>query len=276
MAETALSEVKEAEATGTIAEIFADIRCSLRVPMVNLIFRHMAAVPGCLEWVWGSIGPLYVSGQISSSADALFAERKTLTLGLSIDQLAAWSVDVTAVRATCDAYGRANPANLLGLIALQFIMNESSLARARRKPARGLPAKPPVCDFTPLPPMGEIAKLNEETKSALMTLTKQLHGDDGRVIPSFYRHFTAWPALLTGLAAQLQPLIDNGALIDAAAALNRDAHGYGRVLYLDSPVTRLEPPSDAVLATLTELIDLFPPNICKMTLIARALGAVLA
>ncbi len=275
MAETALSEVKEADATGVIAEIYADIRHALRVPMVNLIFRHMATVPGCLEWVWGTLGPIYTTGQVITAAETLLADRKPLPLHFSASEIASWNIDTAAVARTCESYGRANPVNLLGLKALQFIMVESAQARARRKPARGQPLKAPAVELPLLPPMADMATLTGEVKTTLLALTQQLHGHDGRVIPSFYRHFTAWPGLLAGLRTQLQPLIDSGSLMEAADALNRNAHGAARMLYLDSPVTRIEPPSDAVLASLTELIDLFPPKICKMTLIARALGAAI-
>jgi hypothetical protein len=122
--------------------------------------------------------------------------------------------------------------------------------------------------------MADLSSLSEETKSLLTALTTQLHGADSRVIPSFYRHFTAWPKLLTGLHGALQPLIDDGSLNAAAEALNRDAHGFARVLYLDCQMTQLGAPSEAALTTLKELLELFPANICKMALIARALGEV--
>jgi len=267
-----LSEVKEADATGAIAEIYADIRNALRVPMVNLIFRHMATVPGCLEWVWGNIGPAYASGQATALAETLLGLQPALPVMIPGD---AWGAERAAVAATCAAYARANPANLLGLKALQFIMAETGQARARRKPQRGLPVRPTAVEIAPLPPMADPSALNDESKKLLAALTAQLHGNDGRVIPSFYRHFTAWPGLLSGLHGALAPLIADGALNEAAAALNRDAHGFARVLYLDCPATRLAPPPEAALATLNELLELFPPNICKMTLIARVLGQAL-
>jgi hypothetical protein len=266
-----LGEIKEADATGAIAEIYADIRNSLRVPMVNLIFRHMATIPDCLEWAWRNIGPVYASGQVVAAAEKLLAEQPLLSLHVPPD---VWGADHKAVGATCAAYARANPANLLALKALQFILAESGQGRARRKPLRGLPPRPAAVELAPLPPMADLASLNDETKKTLAALTAQLHGPDGRVIPSFYRHFTAWPKLLSGVHDALQPLIDDGTLNAAAAALNRDAHGYARVLYLDCPATRGGPPSEAALNTLGELLELFPPNICKLTLIARALGVV--
>jgi hypothetical protein len=279
MAEVALAEIKETEATGAVAEIYADLRHALRVPMVNLIFRHMATVPGCLEWVWGNIGPLYATGRIVESAAALMADQPPLPVRLVRAELIACGLNAAAldgVLATAEAYGRANPANLLGLMALHFILDETPTARARRKPQRGLPPRPAAVELPTLPPMAEPGALPPETRELLLRLATQLHGPVPRIIPSFYRHFAAWPGLLALLAERLAPVIDSGALDEAARALGRDAHGVARVLYLDCPMTRREPPSDAALATLKDLIELFPPNICKMTLIARAVEAALA
>ena len=36
-----------------------DIRDVLRVPGVNLIYRHFATVPGCLPWVWSHLKDLF-------------------------------------------------------------------------------------------------------------------------------------------------------------------------------------------------------------------------
>jgi hypothetical protein len=43
--------ISEELATGATAEIFADIRHTLDVEMVNLIWRHLATIPGSLAWV---------------------------------------------------------------------------------------------------------------------------------------------------------------------------------------------------------------------------------
>ena len=54
-----VSAIREDEATETIASIFADIRETLNVEVVNLVWRHLATMPGALEWVWGTLKPLY-------------------------------------------------------------------------------------------------------------------------------------------------------------------------------------------------------------------------
>ena len=48
--------VTEAAAIGDIAEIFADIRRVLGVGVVNLIWRHLATIPGALPWAWEQCG----------------------------------------------------------------------------------------------------------------------------------------------------------------------------------------------------------------------------
>ena len=60
--------IREADATGETAEIFADIRQVYRVGVVNLIWRHLATFPGALAWVWGAVRPLYCDGTIAQAA----------------------------------------------------------------------------------------------------------------------------------------------------------------------------------------------------------------
>jgi hypothetical protein len=275
MAAPPLAEIKESEAVGAVAEIYADFRHALGVPMVNLIFRHMATVPGCLEWAWAHIGPAYVSGAAIAAAQRLMDGVADIDLALDAGALAAAGVDEAAraeIGATCAAYARANPVNLIGLKALRFVLEETPEARARRKPQRGLIPRPAPARLAALPPMVDMASAPDDTRERLHRLARQLHGADGPVIPSFYRHFGAWPAVLDLLHARLAPVIAAGRLTDLALALERDAHGPARLMYFDCPAPRLPPPSPEVVDTLKELIDRFPTNICKMTLVARAVG----
>ena len=76
--------IAEADATGEIAALYADIRATLGVPVVNLIWRHLATFPGGLSWAWRSLKPLYASGAIAAEAAALRA-------GLSVPALAGLS-----------------------------------------------------------------------------------------------------------------------------------------------------------------------------------------
>jgi hypothetical protein len=50
-----LPEIREEDAPAGIRRIFTDIKRASGTPLVNLIFRHLATIPGGLEWVWGCI-----------------------------------------------------------------------------------------------------------------------------------------------------------------------------------------------------------------------------
>ncbi len=61
--------IREEDATGDVAAIFGDLRATLGIPLVNLIWRHLATIPGGLAWVWTLVKPL------SGTASALIATR---------------------------------------------------------------------------------------------------------------------------------------------------------------------------------------------------------
>ena len=63
-----LPELSERDATGEKAAIYAEMRRLGGVPMVALIFRHLATLPGALEWAWTAIGPAWRTGQLQETA----------------------------------------------------------------------------------------------------------------------------------------------------------------------------------------------------------------
>ena len=49
-----LHEIKEEDAEGNMVYIYSDLRKSLNIEVVNTIWRYLATIDGCLEWVWSS------------------------------------------------------------------------------------------------------------------------------------------------------------------------------------------------------------------------------
>ena len=47
--------VAEASALGETAELFADIRATVGVRVVNLVWRHLAIFDGALPWAWATV-----------------------------------------------------------------------------------------------------------------------------------------------------------------------------------------------------------------------------
>ena len=66
-----LPSIAEADAEGEIAALYADIRLTLNMSFVNLVWRALAAVPGGLGWTWATMKPIYQSGVAYSEARAL-------------------------------------------------------------------------------------------------------------------------------------------------------------------------------------------------------------
>ena len=50
-----LSAISEADATGETAKIFADIRATMKLPMLTSIWRTLAGVPDGLQATWKAI-----------------------------------------------------------------------------------------------------------------------------------------------------------------------------------------------------------------------------
>src|SRR5260370_4397417 len=116
--------ISESEATGLIAEIYADIRCVYRVGVVNLIWRHLATIAGGLPWAWSTIRPLYVNGTVGREAAALRA-------ALSLPELPPWPTaalmsaglqdeDIAGIRTVLASYDRTNAMALIAFLAVQF------------------------------------------------------------------------------------------------------------------------------------------------------------
>lgn len=245
--------ITEAEATGDIAAIYADIRATLGVPVVNLIWRYLATMPGALAWTWGSLRPLYASGQVASAAAHLQGALDLPDLPpWPASALAAAGLDAaacTSIRQMLATYDRGNSLNLVALSAFR------AHARGEADPTP-LPATAPgtgiEASLPPLIPIGEMAP-------ALADLVHRLNaiGDpEQRVLASLYRHLAHWPPFLALAWTRLAPLDAAGAVGPMIARNRETARGIGRRLAAAIPArdVHLDP---AVRAEAEAAVDLF-------------------
>ncbi|MBT6830354.1 MAG: hypothetical protein HOA58_12620, partial [Rhodospirillaceae bacterium] len=63
-----LPELLEQDAGSGIKAIYDEIKACCRVPMVALIYRHLATHDGVLEWSWRVLAPAMRSGALSAAA----------------------------------------------------------------------------------------------------------------------------------------------------------------------------------------------------------------
>lgn len=210
----ALVEIHEAEASGEIAIIYAELREALGVPLVNLIWRHFAALPGVLPELWAMVRPV---AKAQDLRDGVTAMKRSLarTMDARLPELPRLSPEQAAVVAI---YNRGNCSNLQLLTAMRRAM--------AGEPAGGAPSLPQAPGLHPLPPVPPMPRLEALDPEALRLVRAlaALHGEEGAAaIPSLYRHLALWPELLPGLHAALAEAAGSGLIQQGRQALIAEA-----------------------------------------------------
>mgnify|MGYP001290636923 CR=1 FL=1 len=219
-----VAAIREQDATGEIAALFDDIRRTLGVPVVNLVWRHLATIPGGLPWAWARVRPLYRSGVIAAEAQALHA-------ALDLPGLPVWPAaalraaglapaDERGVRTVLDAYNRSNGMNLIALSALLLELDGAGATGAAPAPSPA-PAAPQggigggIEGGLPyLLPLSEMAPATAALVQALNLLGERA---DEPILASMYRHLAHWPPFLALAWTLIAPLHADGRLTAAIA-----------------------------------------------------------
>ena len=219
-----LAELPESRATGETRAIYEEMKRLGAVPMVALIFRHLATLPGALEWAWAAIGPSWRSGRVQEEAWRIAREADLPAIPpMPRAALAALGVDDAGLReihVVADAYNLANPENLLTVTCLSRLLGG---ARARETPAARSWTPPPAPG--PLVPMIDVATMPREVSDLLdlVAAPNALAGatpkDTPRVVQSLYRHFGHRPGFLALLVTLLQPRFRDGSIDRSVAAI---------------------------------------------------------
>ena len=266
--------VAEVEATGATAALFAEIRRALGVPVVNLIWRHLATWPGGLEWAWGAVAPLYRSGAAAREGAALL---RALPLpdapGWSRADLRAAGVDEAAertVRRVLDSYNRSNAMNLVALTALAGGLRGERAAppgpAAAVAPADG---GPPVDGA--LPALLTPAELTPATAELVTRLDGFGEVGEGRIPASMYRHLAHWPGFLALAAARIAPLHEDGRLMGLIAAAGEHARAAAERVAGALAMPGPPPPAPTRVAVLAALAEFTSTVIAKMVPICALL-----
>lgn len=208
--------IVEAEATGDTRAHFADIRDTLGVPVVNLIWRHLATMPGALDWAWTVLKPHFEQGVIADQARALNASI-TLPSGmitpgaLDADTLSAaglTSTDVEQIEMILRSYARSNAMNIIAVGTLGAHLTGKANIDLER-PAHALPAnEAPIVGK--MPALLSPDEMPPETRALIDALNA--FGGRQTILPTMYRHLAHWPAYLTLARDVLAPCDADGRL----------------------------------------------------------------
>ncbi len=256
--------IPEANATGEIAALYADIRQTLGVPLVNLIWRNLATVPGALDWAWTTLKPVYEDGGIQ-------AEARALRVGLSLPEVTALSpsalseaglskTDLTTIGTILDTYERSNPLNLVAIGALLVVLQGRSGDAPAAAPADH-DAEPPVSGD--LPTLLSFDDMTAETADLARAVNAL--GARGRthIMVSMPRHLAHWPAYLDLYKSVIAPLDEDGRLAASIDAVIADGRSRGALL-APRLAAASEPQGAARAATVATLEDFYENAISRM------------
>lgn len=269
--------VPEGEAKGETAEIFADLKGTLGLPFVNLIWRHLATMPGALRTVWDVVRPLYLSSDLEDrGADLRMAAAVPGIEPLPVPLWECAGLDRsgrTEVGRLIDDYNRTNSVNFLALATARLALRGDL---PHRPPSRGpTPAAPRPLAFVaqPLPSLAALP-------SSVLSLVWAIDGL-GRLAPStaiasLYRHLACWPSFLSVAYAALLPHHQTGTLQTAQQTLVVEGRGIAQedlLPLLPPPVFVLDPEMRG--RVLDALQDFTSFMIGRMTVMGLALRALL-
>jgi hypothetical protein len=210
--------IAEAGATGEIAELFDDIRTTIGVRVVNLVWRHLATIDGALPWAWGAVKPLYLQGMADRAA-VRFRETMSLPRLRSLAGDQPKSVDDVLA-----SYDHSNTINLFALGALVAWLRDETAGEGAPEAGPRLPAPDIV-----LPRLASAEDVASETWELVLRLNR--FGDPHQLIlASMYRHLAHAPAFLQQIETALAPVEADGSLAQAIAANRADARQRAKVL----------------------------------------------
>ena len=129
--------ITERNAHGSVADFYEDIRSTLKVPVVNLIWRHLATIPGSLEWCWSSLKPSYESNAVNVEAsvlrDKVYTSVDTTLTEFCLQSAGISNTDLNSIKVVLHSYYRSNAMNLVSLSALRSKLNGLENETRRRK-----------------------------------------------------------------------------------------------------------------------------------------------
>lgn len=266
----AIAEIREGDATPDIAALYSDIRTTTRLPLVNLVYRHLAATSGSLELVWSMARPLVVSGAADAVLDGISARLPLPALDLETSD--ADEQDGAAAAAVIDVYNRGNLINLTVLTTVRRVLAGELAAGGETAPPESAAAPPPM--LPALPALPRMEALPADVAQRVRTLAS-LHAGaaDAGIVPSLYLHLAWWPDLLDRIREPLRSFVSTGGLAAAREDLQRmvaaEAARLARLVPPDATAGVVRGDIDPVRAALATFTTHLIPELAPVGLLLR-------
>lgn len=236
--QTTMAELPETEVTGELARIYEEIRVYCGVPYVSSLQRHVATLPGCLEYAWAACRPAFLDGTIPETAWRRVRMIDIVPFPpLSESAMRLIGVDlagVGAIRNICDNFVRISPINLLFAGCVERLI--AGAAPGGGDASRVSWTPPPM--LQPMPAMTDVATAEPDVAAVMMQLKTELGGKP--FVPGLYRLLAEWPGYLAHAATLIAPLLN-----DEAARRMRAAIAEEIIAAADDIIASLPPVPDS-------------------------------
>jgi hypothetical protein len=263
-----LAELAEAEAQGAVADTYADIRATLGLPVVNLVYRHLATEPGRLEALWAGVVPALRDPAAARLAAGIAASAAAPAVDtIPAAALAAAGIDgpvLDGLARTLAAYDRGNAVNLLAITAtLEGVGGRAPTAPGAVTPNGDEGPAPPA----PLPPMVAVDRLYPAARALVEEMSEAVSGPvRPLLVPSLFRHLTRPAALLPLAWTVLRSPLRAPAFDAAVERVTAAAHAAARDL--PAPVPRVA--DDGARAALEPFVRAVPRMLVVSAMLREA------
>lgn len=201
-----------------MARLYADIRHVTDEPGVNLIYRHLATIPGALPWVWQRLRPAFLSSEFADAAERVRDAGRDVLEVVCERQIPAPGAPKDAFVDVLSFYIRSNPRNMVAIAILGSELARAQIGEATTD-ADWLPLSPSKQTARPpLVPMRAPQELTGPTGDRVRAIQHILSGNDGPV-PSVLRHLANWPHVIAVWHEAITPAAADGRLDRCAGAM---------------------------------------------------------
>ncbi len=202
-----VTALPECEASGEIAQIFADIRSTMNIPILTSIWRGLAGTERGLSQTWDNIKPMYHDNAPLVCLKNILNKISLPTPNLNADHLKINGLnteDLKKIKNVLKAYNRSNGLNFVTMNALIGAPRAVAEVRCNRSGFEKLEKIVPLMEKDQIP--NHTWSLVTTINSLGSALGKESH------VATLWRHLAHWPLFLTVSYTALMPLELNSEL----------------------------------------------------------------
>ena len=251
----ALPEIEESKARGEIARLYHEIRQTMNVPKVNLIYRHFATIDGGLAAIWPCLKPHFQSGafaKIAGDCRTMYRSDDKCERLINTDCLDSQARQQIAT--ILDFYLIANPLNLC---ALEFLTTSLEVSVKIKSTS------------SPLVSQVDLRKRieTEEFPAPVDELMFLVSQGVASIRPTLLRELQNWPDFIRATSAYMKTCCLDEQFAVHVTSIRNKVKTQAIALVEEKQISM----PTAAAPQIAEFCAYFPVILIRMTLIANAL-----